>query len=68
LGRKSYIGIIKRRLTEGGEGMTAIDCKAIFNLQKQIIKAQNLTDAQKLKMLEDSINETLGSEKTSEEK
>jgi len=50
--------------------MTTMDCKAIFNLQKQIIKAPNLTDAQKLKMLEDSINETLGTEneKSAEEK
>ena len=40
--------------------MTVIDCKAIFNLQKQIINAPKLTDAEKLKMLEDSINETLG--------
>ena len=44
--------------------MAVIDCRAIFSLQKQIINAQGLTDAQKLKMLEDSINETLGIEKT----
>jgi hypothetical protein len=50
----------------GGEHMTVIDCKAIFNLQKQIIKATSLTDAEKLKMLEDSINETLGSEQSTE--
>ena len=43
--------------------MTVMDCKAIFNLQKQIINAPKLTDAEKLKMIEDSINETLGNEK-----
>jgi hypothetical protein len=46
--------------------MTVIDCKAIFNLQKQIINAPKLTDAEKLKMIEDSINETLGVENESE--
>ena len=40
--------------------MAVIDCKAIFSLQRQIINAPQLTDAEKLKMLEDSINETLG--------
>ena len=40
--------------------MTVIDCKAIFNLQLQIIKAAGLSDEQKLKMLEDSIKDTLG--------
>ena len=45
--------------------MTVIDCKAIFSLQKQIINAPKLTDAEKLKMIEDSINETLGVEKDS---
>lgn len=43
--------------------MTVMDCKAIFNLQKQIIKSTTLSDAEKLKMLEDSINETLGTDK-----
>jgi len=43
--------------------MPVVDCKAIFSLQKQIINAPKLTDAEKLKMIEDSINETLGSEK-----
>jgi hypothetical protein len=43
--------------------MTVIDCKAIFNLQKQIINAPKLTDAEKLKMLEESIDKTLNDEK-----
>jgi hypothetical protein len=43
-----------------------IDCKAIFSLQRQIINAPKLTDAEKLKMIEDSINETLGDKKDSE--
>ena len=43
--------------------MTVIDCKAIFSLQKQIINSPVLTAEQKLKMLEDSINETLGKDK-----
>jgi len=43
--------------------MATIDCKAIFSLQKQIIKAPKLTDAEKLKMIEDSIDETLRIEK-----
>jgi hypothetical protein len=46
--------------------MTVIDCKAIFSLQKQIIKSTALTAEQKLKMLEDSINETLGKDKDDE--
>jgi hypothetical protein len=46
--------------------MTVIDCKAIFSLQRQIINAPKLTDAEKLKMIEDSINETLGDKKDSE--
>jgi hypothetical protein len=46
--------------------MTVIDCKAIFSLQKQIINAPKLTDAEKLKMIENSINETLGIDKEAE--
>ena len=46
--------------------MTVIDCKAIFSLQKQIIKAPTLSAEQKLKMIEDSINETLGIKEDSE--
>ena len=46
--------------------MTVIDCKAIFSLQRQIINAPVLTAEQKLKMIEDSINETLGKDKDNE--
>jgi|GEM_PF-1621908 len=40
--------------------MTMIDCKAIFNLQQQIIDSPSLTSDEKLKMLGDSIKKTLG--------
>ena len=54
---------LSRNFFRGGANMTVMDCKAIFNLQKQIIKSTTLSDAEKLKMLEDSINETLGTDK-----
>ncbi|MCL1845297.1 MAG: hypothetical protein FWF77_05285 [Defluviitaleaceae bacterium] len=40
--------------------MTQIDCEAIFNLQLEIIDAEDISDAQKLKMLKGSIKKTLG--------
>ena len=40
--------------------MTMIDCKAIFNLQQQIIDSPSLSPEEKLKMLSDSIKKTLG--------
>ena len=46
--------------------MTSIDCKAIFNLQQQIINSKHLTAEQKLKMLADSISATLGEDKKSD--
>jgi len=44
-----------------------IDCKAIFNLQKQIIESPDLTETQKLKMLSESINKTLGEKSEGEQ-
>lgn len=40
--------------------MTIADCKVVFSLQKQIIKAPELSVERKLEMIEASINETLG--------
>jgi hypothetical protein len=48
--------------------MTTIDCKAIFNLQTEILESPDLTDAQKIKMLKASIAKTLGNKKEEEEK
>jgi len=46
--------------------MTTIDCKAIFNFQRQILKSTVLTAEQKIQMIVEAINETLGEEKQDE--
>lgn len=46
--------------------MTLVDCKAIFNLQMEIIEAPTLTDEQKLQMIRSSIKKTLGTKSESE--
>jgi len=46
--------------------MTVTDCKVIFNLQKQILNAPELSSDRKVEMLKQCINDTLG-EKESEE-
>jgi hypothetical protein len=47
--------------------MTLIDCKAIFNLQQQIIDSPSLSADEKLKMLGDSIKKTLGEKSINED-
>jgi len=47
---------------EGGENMTVTDCKAVFSLQREILKNKKLTAEDKVQMLEASINATIGKE------
>ena len=47
--------------------MTVTDCKVIFNLQRQILNAPELSSDRKVEMLRECINDTLG-EKLSDEK
>jgi hypothetical protein len=47
--------------------MTVTDCRVVFSLQKQIIKAPELSAERKLEMIEASIDETLGIEKNDKE-
>jgi hypothetical protein len=42
--------------------MTITDCKAVFSLQREILKNKKLTAEDKVKMLEASINATIGKE------
>jgi hypothetical protein len=39
------------------------DCKAVFSLQREILNSPKLTDEDKVKMLKNSINSTIGDEK-----
>ncbi|MCL2225163.1 MAG: hypothetical protein FWB96_09395 [Defluviitaleaceae bacterium] len=43
--------------------MTQTDCKAVFSLQREILNSPKLTDEEKVKMLKNSINNTIGEEK-----
>jgi len=47
--------------------MTVTDCKVIFNLQRQILNAPELSPERKVEMLKECINDILG-EKESDEK
>jgi hypothetical protein len=42
--------------------MTVTDCKAIFSLQREILKNKKLSAEDKVQMLEASINATIGKE------
>jgi hypothetical protein len=53
---------------KGGEAMTLIDCKAIFNLQKEILDAPMISDADKIAMLKNSIENTLANANKEKEK
>jgi len=48
--------------------MTQADCKAIFNLQREILNSPKLTDEEKVKMLKNSINNTIGEYKENSER
>jgi len=43
--------------------MTVTDCKAVFSLQREILKAKELTAEQKVSMILKSIDNTIGEEK-----
>jgi hypothetical protein len=49
-------------LMQGGgvEKMTVTDCKVVFNLQKQILNAPELSPERKVEMLRECICDTLG--------
>jgi len=47
--------------------MTVTDCKVIFNLQRQILNAPELSSDRKVEMLKECIDDTLG-EKIADEK
>jgi len=48
--------------------MTITDCKVIFNLQKQILNAPELSSDRKVEMLKECIDDTLGEKETAEKK
>ena len=52
----------------GGEDMTITDCKAVFSLQREILKNKKLSAEDKVQMLEASINATIGKEIIEDEK
>ena len=47
--------------------MTVTDCKVIFNLQRQILNAPELSSDRKVEMLIECINDTLGEKIIEEE-
>jgi len=48
--------------------MTVTDCKVIFNLQRQILNAPELSSDRKVEMLKECINDTLGEKELDEKK
>jgi len=42
--------------------MTQTDCKAVFSLQREILNSPKLSDEDKVKMLKNSIDNTIGNE------
>ncbi|MCL1882956.1 MAG: hypothetical protein FWF81_04290 [Defluviitaleaceae bacterium] len=48
--------------------MTITDAKVIFNLQNEILEADELSDTRKVEMLKNSIKNTIGNKTDIEEK